>query len=179
MAPEKTTRVGEIKGVVEPLLAPRVAADTSAAGENAGVTPLKIKEVAGSVAAGGNVANPPLASKEVASTRAAGEDVANKPNMSSHDLDPPKSEKTIVVEGESSSAALHRASVQDFIEMFNKEGENDKSTKDFCILSGTTVKFQWFNFPMEGLPLLKKILLKHPDFMSKCIYGNAVRKVMF
>lgn len=95
MGPKKTNRVGEIEGVVEPLLAPRVAVDTSAAGENAGVTLLAIKEVAGSGAAGGNVANPLLASKEAASTRAARKDVANEPNMSSHDLDPHKSEKTI------------------------------------------------------------------------------------
>ncbi|KAL4606720.1 hypothetical protein ACB092_09G123900 [Castanea dentata] len=165
--------------VVEPLLAPRVAADTSAAGENVDVPLLALREAAGSGAAGGNVANPPLAPKEAASTSAAREDVANEPNMSSHDLDPPKSEKTIVVEGESSSAALHRASAQDFIEMFNQERENDKSAKDFYTLPGATVKFQRFDVPMEGLPLLEKILLKHPDFMSNCTYGNAVRKVMF
>lgn len=84
------------------------------------------------------------------------------------------------MEGESSSAVLHRASVQDFIEMFNQERENDKSAKDYYTLSRATVKFQRFDVPMEGLPLLEKILLKHPDFMSNCTctYGNAVRKVM-
>nr|POE99800.1 hypothetical protein CFP56_18267 [Quercus suber] len=30
-----------------------------------------------------------------------------------------------------------------------------------------------------GLPLLEKVLSKHQDFMSRCTYGNAVRKVMF
>ena len=65
------------------------------------------------------------------------------------------------------------------MEMFNQERENDKSTKDFFTLSGTTVKFQLFDVPIEGLPLLEKVLSKHPDFMSRCTYGNVVRKVMF
>ena len=84
-----------------------------------------------------------------------------------------------VVEGESSSAAFQGVNVQDLIEMFNQERENDKSAEDFYTLSGTTVKFQRFDVPVKGLPLLEKILLKHPDFMSRCTYGNAVRKVMF
>lgn len=80
------------------------------------------------------------------------------------------------MEVESSSAALPKVNVQGFMEMFNQEGENDKSTEDFYTLSGVTVKFQWFDVPVEGLPLLEKILLKHSDFMSRCTYGNAVRK---
>lgn len=72
-----------------------MAADTSAAGENVDVPLLALREAAGSGAAGVNVANPPLAPKEAVSTSAARDDVANEPNMSSHDLDPPKSEKTI------------------------------------------------------------------------------------
>ena len=83
-----------------------------------------------------------------------------------------------VVEGESSSAAFQGVNVQDFIEMFNQERENDKSTEDLYALSGTTVKFQRFDVTIEGLPLLEKILSKHPNF-TKCTYGNAVRKVMF
>ena len=41
------------------------------------------------------------------------------------------------------------------------------------------MKLQRFDVPIEGLPLLEKILPKYPDFMSRCTYGNAVRKVMF
>ena len=41
------------------------------------------------------------------------------------------------------------------------------------------MKFLQFDVPVKGLPLLEKILLKHPGFMSKCTYDNAVRKVMF
>ena len=41
------------------------------------------------------------------------------------------------------------------------------------------MKLQRFDVPIEGLPLLEKILSKYPDFMSRCTYGNAVRKVMF
>ena len=41
------------------------------------------------------------------------------------------------------------------------------------------MKLQWFDVPIKGLPLLEKILSKYPDFMSRCTYGNAVRKVMF
>ena len=41
------------------------------------------------------------------------------------------------------------------------------------------MKLQWFDVPIKGLPLLEKILSKYPDFMSRCIYGNPVRKVMF
>ena len=65
------------------------------------------------------------------------------------------------------------------MEMFNQEKENDKSAKDFYALSGTIVKPLRFDVPIEGLPLLEKILSKYPDFMSRCTYGNAVRKVMF
>ena len=65
------------------------------------------------------------------------------------------------------------------MEMFDQEKENDKSVEDFYALSKTTVKFQWFDVPIEGLPLLEKVLSKHPDFMSRCTYGNPVRKVMF
>ena len=65
------------------------------------------------------------------------------------------------------------------MEMFNQERENDKSAEDFYTLLGTTVKLQRFDVPIEGLPLLEKILSKHPDFMSRCTYGNAVRRVMF
>ena len=65
------------------------------------------------------------------------------------------------------------------MEMFNQERENNNSTEDFYALSGTTVKFKQFDVPIEGLPLLEKVLSKHPDFMSRCTYGNAMRKVMF
>ena len=65
------------------------------------------------------------------------------------------------------------------MEMFNQERENNKSAEDFNTLLGTLVKFQRFDVLVEGLPLLEKVLSKHPDFMSRCTYGNAVRKVMF
>ena len=77
------------------------------------------------------------------------------------------------------SAAFQGVNVQDFMEMFNQERENDKSADDFYTLSGTTMRFQRFDVPIEGLPLLEKVLLRHLDFMSRCTYGNAVRKVMF
>ena len=64
------------------------------------------------------------------------------------------------------------------MEMFNQERENDKSAKDFYALSRTTVKLQRFDVPIEGLALLEKILSKYPDFMSRCTFGNVVRKVM-
>ena len=69
--------------------------------------------------------------------------------------------------------------VQNFTEMFSQEGENDKSLEDFYTFSRATVKFQRSDVPVEGLPLLEKVLSKHPDFMSNCTYGNTVRKVMF
>ena len=65
------------------------------------------------------------------------------------------------------------------MEMFNQEKENNKSAEDFYALSGTTVKLQRFDVPIEGLPLLEKILSKYSDFMSRCTYGNVVRRVMF
>ena len=65
------------------------------------------------------------------------------------------------------------------MEMFNQERENNKSAEDFNTLLGTLVKFQRFDVLVEGLPLLEKVLSKHPDFMSRCTYGNAVRMVMF
>jgi len=83
------------------------------------------------------------------------------------------------MEGESSSVAIHKVNVQGFMEMFNQERENDKSVEDFYTLFEVTMKFQHFDVPVEGLPLLEKILLKHLDFMSRYTYGNAMRKVMF
>ena len=65
------------------------------------------------------------------------------------------------------------------MEMFNQERENNESAEDFYTLLGTLVKFKRFDVLIEGLPLLEKVLSKHPDFMSRCTYGNAVRKVMF
>ena len=41
------------------------------------------------------------------------------------------------------------------------------------------MKLQRFDVPIEGLPLLEKLLSKYLDFMSRCTYGNAVRKVIF
>ena len=78
-----------------------------------------------------------------------------------------------------SSAAFQGVNVQDFMEMFNQERVNNKSAEDFYALSGTTVKLQRFDVPIEGLPLLEKILSKHPDFMFRCTYDNVVRRVMF
>ena len=83
------------------------------------------------------------------------------------------------MEGEPSSAAFQGVNVQDFMEMFDQERENDKSAKDFYTFSGITMKFQLFDVPIEGLPLLEKMLSKHPNFMSRCTYSNAMRKVMF
>ena len=56
------------------------------------------------------------------------------------------------MEGEPSSAKFPGVKVQDFIEMFDQERENDKSAEDFYTLLGTTVKFQRFDVPIEGLP---------------------------
>ena len=52
------------------------------------------------------------------------------------------------MEGESSSATFHRVNVQDFMEMLNQGGENDKSAEDFYTLSRVTVKFQQFDVPV-------------------------------
>ena len=80
-----------------------------------------------------------------------------------------------VVEGEPSSVEFLEVKVQDFMEMFDQERENDKSVEDFYTLSGTTVKFQWFDVPIEGLPLLEKILSKHL-LGSKCLEQLANRE---
>nr|POE83761.1 hypothetical protein CFP56_06082 [Quercus suber] len=113
---------------------------------------------------------PPLVLEEVNDGRATGEGATNS-------LLPP--EGVAVVEGEPPSAAFQGVNVQDFMEMFDQERENDKSTEDFYTFSRVTVKLHQFDVPIEGLPLLEKVLSKHPDFMSRCTYGNAVRKVMF
>ena len=80
-----------------------------------------------------------------------------------------------VVEGEPSSVEFLEVKVQDFMEMFDQERENDKSVEDFYTLSGTTVKFQRFDVPIEGLPLLEKILSKHL-LGSKCLEQLANRE---
>ena len=80
-----------------------------------------------------------------------------------------------VVEGEPSSVEFLEVKVQDFMEMFDQERENNKSAEDFYTLSGTTVKFQRFDVPIEGLPLLEKILSKHL-LGSKCLEQLANRE---
>lgn len=66
--------IGEFKDVVDPLMAPSMAVDASAAKREANVPPLALEEVAG----GG----------------ATGEGIINEPTMPTFDLDPSKSRKT-------------------------------------------------------------------------------------
>ena len=79
------------------------------------------------------------------------------------------------MEGEPSSVEFLKVKVQDFMEMFDQERENNKYAEDFYTLSGTTVKFQRFDVPIEGLPLLEKILSKHL-LGSKCLEQLANRE---
>ena len=206
---EETVEIGEVGAVVDPSPAPSSVVDVSVVERETSVPPLVLKEVADGGAIGGDATDPLLQLEGVAG--ATRESIITEPTMSTFDLDPPKSRKTIgttsvahasiiskdlcwacltkknflfvscliVMEGEPSSAVFQGVNVQDFMEMFNQERENDKSTKDFYTLSGITAKFQRFDVPVEGLPLLEKVLSKHLDFMSRCTYGNAVRMVMF
>ena len=67
-------------------------------------------------------------------------------------------------------------SLEEFLEKFAKDEENEKVAIDFYPLSSNTVMFQWFEIPAKGQPLLAEILRKHPHFMAGCKLGASLRK---
>ena len=60
------------------------------------------------------------------------------------------------MEGKPLSVAFQGVNVQDFMEMFNQERENNKSAEDFYTLSRITAKFQWFDVPVKGCTCWRK-----------------------
>ena len=67
---------------------------------------------------------------------------------------------------ESSGAALKGMSLEEFLEKFAEDEENDKVAANFYPLSNDTLMFQWSEIPAEGQPLLVAIVRKHPHFMT-------------
>ena len=80
------------------------------------------------------------------------------------------------LQSESSSATIQRMSLEEFLEQFAEDEENEKVAADFYPLSSNTVMFQRFEIPTEGQPLLKAIVRKHPYFMTRCKLSASLRK---
>ena len=66
--------------------------------------------------------------------------------------------------------------LEEFLEKFGEDEENEKVATNFYPLSSDTVMFQWFEIPVEGQPLLAAIVKKHPHFMAGCKLGASLRK---
>ena len=67
-------------------------------------------------------------------------------------------------------------SLEEFLERFVEDEENEKMAIDFHPLSSNTVMFQRSEIPAEGQPLLATIIKKHPYFMAGCKLGVSLRK---
>ena len=67
-------------------------------------------------------------------------------------------------------------SLEEFLEKFAKDEENEKVATDFYPLSSDTIMFKQSEIPVEGQPLLVAIVRKHPHFMTGCKLGASLRK---
>jgi len=67
-------------------------------------------------------------------------------------------------------------SLEEFLERFAEDEENEKVATNFHPLSSNTVMFQRSEIPAEGQPLLAAIIKKHPYFMAGCKLGVLLRK---
>ena len=77
---------------------------------------------------------------------------------------------------ESFGAVIEGMSLEEFLEKFAEDEENEKVATNFYPLSSNTIVFQRFEIPIEGQPLLATILRKHPYFMAGCKLGASLRK---
>ena len=66
--------------------------------------------------------------------------------------------------------------LEEFLEQFSEDEENEKVAADFYPLSSNTVMFQRSEIPAEGQPLLEAIVGKHPHFMTGCKLVASLRK---
>ena len=75
----------------------------------------------------------------------------------------------IIVElrSESSNATIKRMSLEEFLEQFAEDEENEKVA---------AVMFQRSKIPIEGQPLLEVIVRKYPLFMTGCKLGASLSK---
>nr|POE96571.1 hypothetical protein CFP56_44573 [Quercus suber] len=78
--------------------------------------------------------------------------------------------------GESSSGVAKGMSLEEFLERFTEDEENEKVATNFHPLSNDTMIFQWSEIPVEGQPLLAAIMRKHPHFIAGCKLGASLRK---
>ena len=77
---------------------------------------------------------------------------------------------------ESSGGATKGMGLEEFLEKFTEDEENEKVATNFYPLSSDTVMFQRSKIPTEGQPLLATVIRKHPHFMAGCKLGASLRK---
>ena len=66
--------------------------------------------------------------------------------------------------------------LEEFLEKFTEDEENEKVATNFYPLSSDTVMFQRSKIRVEGQPLLVAVIRKHPHFMAGCKLGASLRK---
>ena len=67
-------------------------------------------------------------------------------------------------------------SLEEFLERFAEDEENEKVATNFHPLSSNIVMFQRSKIPAKGQPLLAIVIRKHPHFMAGCKLGASLRK---
>nr|POE81643.1 hypothetical protein CFP56_51277 [Quercus suber] len=67
-------------------------------------------------------------------------------------------------------------SLEEFLEQFAEDEENEKVAADVYTLSSNTIMFQQSEIPAKGQPLLEAIVRKHPYSMTGCKLGASLRK---
>nr|POF26475.1 hypothetical protein CFP56_35878 [Quercus suber] len=87
-----------------------------------------------------------------------------------HDKEPPEPQV------ESLSGAAKGMSLEEFLEKFAEDEENEKVVADFHPFLNDTVMFQRSEISIEGQPLLAAIIRKHPYFLAGCKLGASLRK---
>nr|POF24113.1 hypothetical protein CFP56_58964 [Quercus suber] len=86
------------------------------------------------------------------------------------------SRETLESRAESSGGAAKGMSLEEFLERFTEDEENEKVATDFHPLSSNTVMFQQSKIPTERQPLLAAIIRKHLHFLAGCKLGVSLRK---
>ena len=67
-------------------------------------------------------------------------------------------------------------SLEEFLEQFAEDEENEKVEADFYPLSSDIVMFQWSEVPTKGQSLVEEIVEKYPHFMTGCKLSASLRK---
>nr|POE97723.1 hypothetical protein CFP56_71786 [Quercus suber] len=137
--------------------------------EMAGESPI-VDVTAGEAAVGKGPKVTVIAGEAVAGVSSQGHIVSPTVHDAHHSKEPPE------LRVESSSVAIKGMSLEEFLEKFAKDKENEKVATNFYPLSSDIVMFQGSEIPTEGQPLLAAMGRKHLHFMVGCKLSPPLRK---